>query len=567
MNKFIFLSTIMAIVISFSSCNREMTPLQANYFKTQPNPLEVKGGVIDAHISGTFPTKYFHKRAVMTITPVLKYRQQEKWENPTLFQGEKVLDNHQTVNYQSGENYTIAAKFDFEPNMANAALFLHFDIKQKNKTYQLPPIKVADGVITTSLLYSTSMQELPPAVAPNYFQRITQENEEADILFLIQQAQLRKSELHKENVIAFGDKIKAAKNAQNKHISDLQVLGYASPDGDYKLNKNLAKKRQKVTTEYINKELQKIRANVTVDSKFTAEDWEGFQRLMENSDIQDKELIIRVLSMYQDPEQREREIKNLSETFKEIADEILPQLRRSRLKMIVDVMGKSDYEIRRAAVDNAHLLTAEELLYAGTLMQSDKFKGEIYEKFIDRFPADERGYINLGLVRYDRNELKDAENLFKKALSIQPNNPDANFNMGLINLKKGAFQTAETYFGKAGESTGDLNRALGTTYLAQGDYDKAAQLLQHIASNNTALAQILSKNYNEARKTLQKITHPNSTTTYLTAIVAARTNDRETLYKSTKEIVKKDHILTRKMKTDIEFAPYRKDPKFSNILK
>lgn len=567
MKKFIFLSTMVAFTISFLSCNKQMIPLDAQYFNTQPNPLEAKAGKIDATINGTFPAKYFNKKATMTITPVLRSKGKEIKGQPTVFQGEKVLDNHQIIAYKSGDTYRMNPSFVFQPSMANAQLILHFDIQQKNKTYQLPAIKVAEGVVTTSLLYSTSMQELPPATAPNYFQRITQENEEADILFLIQQAQLRNSELQKENVIAFGNKIKAAKNAQNKQISDLQVLGYASPDGSYELNRNLAEKRQEVTTSYVNNQLKQIKANITVDSKFTAEDWDGFQKLMENSDIQDKELIIRVLSMYQDPEQREREIKNLSQTFKEIADEILPQLRRARLKMIVDVTGKSDYQIRRAAVDNAHLLTAEELLYAGTLMQSDKFKDEIYEKFIDRFPTDERGYINLGLVRYDRNELTDAENLFKKALSINPENPDANFNMGLICLKKEDFKDAETYFGKAGESTGNLNKALGATYIAQGDYKKAEQVLKGIYSNNTALSQLLNKNYNDARKTLQNIQEPNSLTAYLAAIVAARTNDRSTLYKKIKQVIKLDNILSRRIITDIEFDAYKKDPKFKQLFK
>ncbi len=558
--------TILGIVLFVSSCSKKILPLGEKYFTVSPNPLEVKGEKVEAEINGVIPQKYFRKDAILTITPILKYHNKSLGAKALVFQGEDLVDNYTVVPYKTGKNITIPVSFVFNPEMAHSELFLNFSVKQSNKSYQLPSVKVAEGINTVSQLYSTSLDELPPAIASNSFKKVTKEVQEADILFLIQQARLRKSELNKQSVLDFEKKLMQARYSFDKKIKEIEVLGYASPDGSIDINQQLAQKRQDVTREYINKELKKLKTEVNIDTQFTAEDWEGFQKLLKNSDVQDKELILRVLSMYDDPEEREREIKNLSATFQEVADEILPQLRRSRLKLKVDVMGKSDNEIRLASVQDPNSLTKEELLYAGTLMQSDRFKSEIYLKFIERFPKDTRGYINYGVVRYELNEFNFAEKYFQKALKIDVNDPNANFNMGLLMLKKGQFNRAEEYFGKASQSTGNLITALGTTYIAKGNYKRAEKMFSKINSNNAVLTAILNKNYNKAKKTIEAIQKPNALTYYLSAIIAARTNNRDELYKSLSEVGQRNKILFQKALVEFEFSEYLKNRDFKMSL-
>ena len=565
MNKKIMLVSSLALAVVFVSCNKNMKALDASYFKTTPNPLEEKGGKVDATVTGTFPVKYFNKKAVVTVTPVMKFNGEEVKAQSSVFQGEKILDNNQKIAYKAGGTYTMKPSFFYIPEMAKSELFLNFSVVQKKKTYNLPAVKVADGVLATSEL--ASVKEIKPALTADKFQRITQENQNADILFLIQQAQLRNSELKAADVQAFSSKVKEARDAQNKEVTSLEVLGYASPDGAIDLNTNLAEKRQKVTADYVNKELKKLKSNVTVDSKFTAEDWEGFQALMESSNIQDKDLILRVLSMYQDPEQREREIKNLSTTFKSIATDILPQLRRSRMKLTVDVTGKSDEQIAQLAAASPAELSVEELLYAATLSKTNSEKAVIYQKAIDLYPSDVRGYNNLGLVNYEMGKVAEAQNLYQKALTVDPKSADANYNLGLIALSKGSFTDAQSYFGKSAGTAGDLNAALGTSYIAQGDYSKARNVMAEVNTNNAALAQILSSDYNSARRTLAAVAAPNAMTAYLSAIIGARTNDRDAVYSNLKTAVQKDSSLAKKALSDLEFAKYFTDASFLSILK
>ena len=565
MSKKIMLVASLALAVVFVSCNKNMKALDASYFKTTPNPLEEKGGKVDATVTGTFPVKYFNKKAVVTVTPVMKFNGEEVKAQSSVFQGEKILDNNQKIAYKAGGTYTMKPSFFYIPEMAKSELFLNFSVVQKKKTYNLPAVKVADGVLATSEL--ASVKEIKPALTADKFQRITQENQNADILFLIQQAQLRNSELKAADVQAFSSKVKEARDAQNKEVTSLEVLGYASPDGSIDLNTNLAEKRQKVTADFVNKELKKLKSNVSIDSKFTAEDWEGFQALMESSNIQDKDLILRVLSMYQDPEQREREIKNLSTTFKSIATDILPQLRRSRMKLTVDVTGKSDEQIAQLAAASPAELSVEELLYAATLAKTNPEKAVIYQKAINLYPSDVRGYNNLGLVNYEMGKVAEAQNLYQKALTVDPKSADANYNLGLIALSKGSFTDAQSYFGKSAGTAGDLNAALGTSYIAQGDYSKARNVMAEVNTNNAALAQILSSDYNSARRTLAAVAAPNAMTAYLSAIIGARTNDRDAVYNNLKTAVQKDSSLAKKALSDLEFAKYFTDASFLSILK
>jgi len=564
-NVFLALSIVLALV--FSSCNKDLKPLDSSYFTTNPNPLEVKGGKVEADITGKFPVKYFSKNAVVTVTPVLiaNANPNQKWASASrIFQGEKVLGNDMEIKYKAGGAYTMRASFNYEPDMAQSALYLMFDVVAGKKSYTLPMVKLADGVVATA---ETADKLLNPVIIPDKFQRIIKETQEANIKFLIQQSDLRTSETKSAEMVALTQKIKAVKDAANQEISGFEIAGYASPEGPYVLNKNLAENRQKVTADFINNEFKKIKSQVKIDSKFTAEDWAGFQALMEKSNIQDKEIILRVLSMYPDPEQREREIKNLSVAYKNIADNILPELRRSRLTLTVDVIGKSDSEILALLSSNPQSLSLEELLYAAALVKTPSEKMEIYQRVMEMYPEDVRAFNNFGVLQFAQGSISAALSSFEKALSINPRNPDANFNAGICNLAFGKIEKASECFGKAAGTSGNLGNALGTVFVLQGEYARAKTSFGTNYTNNAALVQILDKNYAAANNILKNIPNPDGYTSYLAAVVGARTNDTDAVLTNIQKAVSLDSSLKPKILKDIEFAKYFNNNAFLSILK
>jgi Flp pilus assembly protein TadD len=406
-----------------------------------------------------------------------------------------------------------------------------------------------------------------PQITADKFQRIIQEVQEADIRFLIQQSTLRNSELRSQEMKDLHAAIKDADTTVNKAINKLEVAGYASPDGDVELNTKLADARQAKAEKYLQKQLKKAKVNAAIESNVTAEDWAGFQKAMEASNIQDKELVLRVLSMYTDPEEREAQIKNLSAVYKTIADEILPALRRSRLILTTDLIGKSDEEIAALAQSDPRALTVDELLYAATLTQDLAAKMAIYTKATELFPTDYRAYNNIGMIYYMQGEVANARRSFAKALQIDAANPDVNYNAGIAALAENDLVQAEQYLGKAAGTQADLNAAMGTLYTMKGDYAAAKAAYGNEATNNAAVQQILNEDYAAARQTLARVANPNATTAYLSAIVGARTNDREAVYANLKVAVQGNAQLKAKAQSDIEFAKYQQDEQFKAIVK
>jgi Flp pilus assembly protein TadD len=567
MRKQLFFAVSLVLALFLSSCAKDMVALDPTMFKCTPNPLEAKGGKVDATITGTFPVKYFTKNATVTVTPVLKFEGKEVKSTPATFQGEKIVGNDQVISYKTGGTYTLKASFNYVPEMAKSELYLEFSVVTKKKTYQIPSVKVADGVVATSQLVSSDAKELAPVFIADKFQRVIQEQQEADIMFLIQKSDIRKTEAKSADIAALTKKIKSVKESQNQQVASFEVSGNASPDGGLDLNTNLAEKRQKVTIDFLNKELKKLKTTVTMDAKFTAEDWAGFQSLMEKSNIQDKQVILRVLTMYTDPEQREREIKNLSVAFKAIAEDILPQLRRSKMKLTVDITGKSDAELTKLAKEDASKLSVEELLFAATLTNDLGEKAAIYKKATELYPTDARGFNNLGAVKFQQGNVDDASRFFAKALEVDPKLVDANFNAGATSFAKGDLSKAEEFFGKAAGTSGNLSQALGSVSTVKGDYSKAANYFGSTATNNAALVQILNADYKGASKTLSAVAQPNGRTAYLAAIVSARTNDREGVVGNLKSAIKQDGSLAAKAVKDIEFSKFIADEAFLSVVK
>ena len=561
MKKSLFLVSVLAAAL-LTSCGKPVAPEQVT---VNPSPLTVVGDKVNAEITGTFPVKKFSKKAIVTITPVLKYEGGEALGEPVTYVGEKAKENGTAVSYKQGARYKQTASFNYVPAMAKSELYLRFTAKNGNKEVAIPDMKVADGVVATAKL--TDAKEIEPQITADKFQRIIQEMQEADIRFLIQQSNLRNSELKSQEMKDLQAAIKDADKNEKKAINKLEVSGYASPDGGVKLNTTLADARQANAQKYLQQQLKRNKVKANIESSVTAQDWEGFQKAMEESNIQDKDLVLRVLSMYSDPEEREAQIKNLSAVYKTIAEEILPELRRSRLILTTDLIGKSDEEIAELAKNDPAALNVEELLYSATLTSDTNEKMAIYKKAVELFPNDYRGYNNMGMLYFKQGSIAEARRSYTQALKIAANNPDVNYNAGVAAMADNDLKMAEQYLGKAAGTEGNLNAAMGTLYTMKGDYAAAKKAYGTKPSNNAAVQQILNEDYAGARQTLAKVENPNATTAYLAAIVGARTNDRDAVYSNLKAAVARDAQFRAKAKKDIEFAKYQEDAQFQEIIK
>ncbi|MBR1808599.1 MAG: tetratricopeptide repeat protein [Paludibacteraceae bacterium] len=568
MKKSLFFLSAVAVALLTASCNKSL-PEELD-LKMNPNPMTVVGGQVNVEVTGTFPEKKFLKNALVNVTPVLKYGENEEQEvvgETTTYVGEKVKENGIVINKKEGATVTQKFSCKYVPEMASSKLYLRVNGKVGKKVYdeEIDDIYVGPGMNATSQL--ADAKDNKGAVTPDKFQRVIQEMQEADIKFLIQQANLRNSETKSDAVKNLQAAIKAANDDENKAINKIEVSGYASPDGTEKMNESLAKQRQAASQKFLQKQMKKDKVDATIESNITAEDWDGFKSLMENSNIQDKDLVLRVLNMYSDPEERETQIKNLSAVYKNIADDILPELRRSRLILTTDLIGKSDEEIQKLAKEDAAQLSLEELLYAATLEEDANEKAKIYQKAIDLYPDDYRAYNNLGMIYFDQGNVAEARRCYSKALEIEPNNPDVNYNAAIAAMADGDMQKAEEYLGKAAGTSADLNAAMGTYYTMKGDYQNAKNAYGNAATNNAAVQQILNEDYAGARQTLANVQNPNATTSYLAAIVGARTNDREAVYSNLKTAIEKDASFKQKAQKDIEFAKFAEDEQFNAIVK
>jgi len=561
MKKGLFLGLIAAVVM-LASCNKTLQ--KPDEITVNPSPLVLKGGKVDAAITGTFPQKKFAKKGVLTVTPVLKYAGKEALGEPVTYVGEKAKENGKTVSYKNGGTYSQTCSFDYVPEMRVSELYLRFEAKVGKKVIEIPDVKIADGVVTTPEL--AEAKDNKTAGTPDKFQRVIQELTEADIKFLIQSAELRSSETKSESVKALQAAIKDAKDNEKKEINKIEVSGYASPDGGMDLNEKLAQNRQKAAANFLKKDLKKNKVANGVEANITAEDWEGFQKAMENSNMQDKDLVLRVLSMYSDPEEREAQIKNLSSVYGTIAEEILPALRRSRLILTTDLIGKSDDEIREIAKNDPAQLSVEELLYAATLTNDKAEKKALYQKAAELY-NDYRAYNSLGQLYFEEGNIAEARRCYAKALDIQPNDPDVNYNAGVAALADNDLDKAEEYLGKAAGTKANLNAALGTLYTKKGDYAAAKKAYGETATNNAAVQQILDEDYAAAAKTLANVKEPNATTAYLKAVVGARTNDKAAVIENLKAAVAQDAKLKARAAQDIEFAKFAEDAEFQAIVK
>lgn len=558
MRKNIFTSVLtlsLGAIVSVS-CSSKLGNLTADNFKVTPTPLELQGTQVPVTVYGTFPEKFMKKKAVVTVSPELRYANGKVLRGQSsTFQGEKVLGNGQTVNYKLGGQFTMRDAFNYKDEMHKSDLYLNFDAKVGKKTVQVPAVKVGYGIVATAGLYKKALEQGGGIIAPDSFQHIVKMKQEAGIKFLINQAQLRKSELKNNSVQEF---IKLLKNisadAERYNFSDVEVLAYASPDGGEKFNTQLAGKRQRESQKYVEQQLKKSKLSNNVTGEYTAQDWEGFQELVSASNIQDKELILNVLSMYKDPQEREEQIRNLSLGFQELAKEILPQLRRARMIINYEVVGRSDEKIAALYASTPDSLSADEILYHATRCQSIDQKEEAYKKCAQIHPNDYRAFNNVAAMEFAKGNLDATRTWVNRALSVNPNAGEAQSNLTLAALKEGKLQEAEGYMAKAGNSN-DLNRVQGAVNFVKGNYKKAAVDYKDVNNNMAALAQIMAKDYSAARATFNQIgENGDALTNYLHAVLSAREGNKFAAKSNLSDAIEKDPSLKQYADDDLEFA-------------
>lgn len=552
-----------ASVLVLTSCSK-LGKLGADNFNVTPTPLEAVGGQVPATINGTFPTKYMKKKAQVTVTPVLKYEGGEAVGQSSTFQGEKVEGNGTTIQYKVGGTYTMKTNFAYVDPMIKSDLYARFDAKVGKKTVKIPEVKIGYGVIATSQLLSRC--DITAATAPDAYQRIIAQKQEANIKFLINQATLRASELNSVSVKDLGKILKEINdNTLTRALTNIEVSAYASPDGKFDFNEKLAEKRQNVSSNYLKKELKKIKMDADVDTKFTAEDWEGFQELISKSNLQDKQVILRVLSMYEDPEEREQQISNMSEIYTDIKQNILPELRRARLIVNYEIIGRSDAQILEQFASDPSKLSVEEMLYgANRLVKDDATRQKWNETIAKQYPSDYRALNNLAQQAISKGDVNAAESYLKQAAQVSKNASEVNTNLALMSLKSGDVAKAETYLAK-GSGSNTFKEVMGNLNIAKGNYTQAASDLAGVNTNSAALAQILAKDYTSAKTTLSKIKNADATTSYLQAVLAARTGDASSLASSLKDAIQKDPTLATRVANDLEFAQFASTIK--NIVK
>lgn len=554
MNRKLCYVAALGLTLTMSSCGKKLGQFSSDYFTVNPNPLEVVGENVPARVSAKIPAKFFVKNAEVTVTPYLVFDGREVASQPYSFQGEKVRGNAPVISYEYGGTQTIPVDFKYQPEMAKSELMLDFAVTQGGKKYVLPRVKVADGVIATAAF--ADAKGVKPAIAPDAFQRIINEKYAADIMFLINQANIRAGQLNSDAMLELQKEIIAANADTSRVLQEINVSSYASPDGGVKLNTRLAENREKNTKAYLDRQLKKDKITEfgELTAQFTAQDWEGFQKLVAQSNIQDKDLILSVLSMYKDPEQREREIRNLSSVFEQLADQILPQLRYSRITASIDVIGKSDSEILSLLASDPKQLSVEEILYAATLTDDNSKRLATYDQAARLYPQDYRTWNDLGMAQYIDGDYDAAKASFAKAAGLTRNG-EPQMNLGLIEMLNGNYAKANQLFGSAA-GVAELGDAMGVYYLKQGDVAAAVRSFGDTKSNNAALAQILAKDYSKAKSTLAAIDTPDATTYYLMAVLGARTNNESMLNTNLRQAVRLDSSLAKRAVSDLEFANY-----------
>lgn len=545
-----------------------MKDLEASVkYEVTPKVLEVNNNEVELTVTGKYPVKYFNKKATMTIQPVLKYKTGQINLKPYLLQGEAITGNEKVISNASGGEFSYSDKFTYKEEMRSATVEVFVQAAVKDQKLDIGTYKLADGIVATSKLVFIDPKSLMMA---DKFVRTKPQSKEASILFLINKDDVRASELKKQEIKDLTEYIKSLSTNPKLKLTGINMSSYASPDGPMDKNEDLADGRGTSADKFFRKEMKKNKITQADSNNLftylkTAEDWDGFKSLMETSDIADKDLIIRVLSMYSDAEVREREIKNISKAYEEVAEKILPQLRRAKLVVNVDAEGLTDEEMLIYADSNPDTFQIEELLYIAAKISDLDKKAALYKKATEKFATDIRGFNNLGYVYIQQGKLDDAKTVLEAAKALESNDVVKN-NIGVVLMLQGDMPAAEEILTSSLGAGEYVSYNLGIINIIKGKYDIAKSYFGTACEYNAALAKVLNKNYEDALSTLQCDKTEAAKVFYLRSVVGARIDNTDMLFNNLRTAVGKDSNLKAFAKEDAEFIKYFTNDTFKSIV-
>ena len=556
-----------AVMTSCSGLNKMKKNSNLVKYEVTPKVLQTDAGMVTVTIKGTYPEKYFDKKTTVTLTPVLTYAGGETaFEKVQVVQGESVAANNKVI-ASSGGDFTYTSTVPYVDAMKLSELKLKIVAVRGKKNLDFEPVKLADGVIATSTLVEKHGKAI---MMKDNFQRIIPETQVADINYVINRSDILGKELKAEDIALLKEYIKTVSTDPNRQFKKTVVSSYASPDGTMKINEPLSEKRGVAADKFIKKEFGKIEAAkdpAFFEGKTTPEDWDGFKTEVENSSMQDKDLILRVLSMYSDPDVREKEIKNMSAAFETLKTDILPKLRRSKMMVNVDKIGRTDEQILSAMKSDPSVLSLEEMLYSATLTKDLNEQLKFYQATSQNHPKCIRAHNNQGYTYMALGKVDEAIAEFEAAKAIQNNDVVKN-NLGFGALVKGDMAKAEGYFTSMTAATPESKWGLGVIAITKGEYDKAVNLFGTEPCFNLALAQLLKGDVNKAKATLDSMKDlcKCGKPSYLKAVVGARLDDKNYMVAGLKEAIGFKADWKAYAKTDIEFAKYFNDDAFKALV-
>ncbi len=566
MKKFVKLGMVlasMALVLTSCDCFKKFTKKADTVaVSCTPTVLTLKGDQVTATFTAEFPAKLFPKKGIAKVTPVLKYDGGEMVGTPKYIQGEKVKDNYQVISYANGGSVTHTVSFPYKPEAKMATLELRFegkckntaDFKNANETYVL-----AEGISTIQLL-ADDFAEL--VIAPDQFKRVTTETEEAKIMFLVNQSNVRNNQLNSEDIKTLEKFITDNANKDRRTLSDLYTKAYASPEGPVALNNRLSNERGKNTHTALSRKLKRDKMPIApkFDVDALGEDWDGFQQLVSESNIPEKDVILQILQMYSDPVKRDQEIKNMSQVFSILKEKILPELRRSKLIMNVDIEGLTDDEIRAAVSSDINSLKLEEMLYAATLYNDNATKEKIYTAVTKNFPKCYRGWNNLGVILAKEGNINGAKNAIAKAANLNASSTEVANNLGVIALYEGNKAEAKKYLSTLNTKEAKYN--MGLVYLQEGNYAAAVKALR---GYNLAVAETCNGNLVNAKNILSR--DNSAKACYLKALIAAKEGNKAAVVSNLDAAVKQNPDYAKQALTEIDFAPYFEAEEFIAVVR
>ena len=568
------ITTISILAVALAGCNglsKMVKDANKVTYSVTPNPMQDNGDSVAINISVKYPAKYFNKKAVVTVTPTLKLSNgtEQPLRSVTLV-GEKASGTGTKINYDQGGSLNYNEKVAYQPEMKTDELDIKATLENNKKDF--PAMKIADGTITTAKLLQRDDKVI---LAKDEFKKTIPEPDTTHIFYSISQSNLRASEMSSKEMKQFMEFVKMAVN-DGYTFDNISLSAYASPDGETQFNSNLANERAMTANKamralFKKMDTKKCNTKFGTESAFyamgvTGMDWEGFRTRVQESKIKDKDLILRVLSMYTDHDQRMKEIKNMSKTYVELADDVLPKLRRAVIVLNAEKKSPTDDQLKSLVSSNPQSLTVEELLYAATLTTDLSQKLSIYRTAATQYPNDWRCSNDIGYVEVMQNNLTDARAQFQKANQLSPNNPVVQNNLGVVSHLSGNTNAAIKYYKSATAAGPDVSYNIGLIDIQTGDYADATSNIGSAKTFNAALAKLLNNDAAGAKSTLDASNDNSAIAYYLRAVIAARANNKTDAINNLKTALNKDASLKDKMKTDCEFIKLKDDAGFKSVI-